>query len=64
VPFYRLPQLQSVLRPFYEKKQMRWRTYGELVYGWIVENQKPHTNWAAANASHDPKTAARNVAGV
>ena len=26
---------------------MRWRTYGELVYGWLVENQKPHTNWAA-----------------
>jgi fatty acid desaturase len=55
VPFYRLPALQRALRPFYAKKQMRWRTYGELVYGWIVENQKPHTDWAAANALRDGK---------
>ncbi|HEY0872255.1 MAG TPA: fatty acid desaturase [Vicinamibacterales bacterium] len=53
VPFYRLPQLQKALLPFYEKKQMRWRTYGELVYGWIVENQQPHTDWAATKASRD-----------
>ena len=30
-------------------------TYGSrgsgLVYGWIVENQQPHTNWAATNAA-------------
>jgi fatty acid desaturase len=57
VPFYRLPALQQMLRPFYAKKQMRWRTYGELVYGWLVENQKPHTDWAAANAARDAKVA-------
>jgi fatty acid desaturase len=51
VPFYRLPQLQQMLKPFYAKKGMRWRTYGELVYGWIVENQVPHTDWAATNAA-------------
>ncbi|HVD93947.1 MAG TPA: fatty acid desaturase [Vicinamibacterales bacterium] len=45
VPFYRLPRVQRALVPFYEKKNMRWRTYGELVYGWLVENQAPHTNW-------------------
>ncbi len=45
VPLYRLPQVQRALVPFYERKQMRWRTYGELVHGWIVENQAPHTNW-------------------
>ena len=45
VPFYRLPQVQRALLPFYERKKMRWRTYGELVYGWLVENQAPHTNW-------------------
>ncbi|HXG73068.1 MAG TPA: fatty acid desaturase [Gemmatimonadaceae bacterium] len=50
VPLYRLPQVQRALVPFYEKKQMRWRTYGELAYGWIVENQAPHTNWAPAPA--------------
>ena len=50
VPFYNLPAVQRALLPFYERKQMRWRNYGELVYGWLVENQKPHTNWAARNA--------------
>jgi fatty acid desaturase len=47
VPFYRLPELQRALVPFYREKRMRWRTYGQLVYGWLVENQKPHTDWAA-----------------
>jgi fatty acid desaturase len=46
VPFYRLPELQKALLPFYERKQMRWRTYGELVYGWLVENKAPHTDWS------------------
>ena len=46
VPFYRLPKLQTALLPFYERKQMRWRTYGELVYGWLVENKAPHTDWS------------------
>jgi fatty acid desaturase len=54
VPFYRLPQVQKALLPFYERKQMRWRNYGELVYGWLIENQKPHTNWAEANAELRP----------
>jgi fatty acid desaturase len=45
VPFYRLPEVQRALVPFYTRKNMRWRTYGELVYGWLVENQAPHTNW-------------------
>lgn len=46
IPFYRLPQVQRALVPFYERKGMRWRTYGELVYGWLVENHAPHTDWA------------------
>ncbi len=45
VPFYRLPQVQRELLPFYAKKQMRWRNYSQLVYGWLVLNQAPHTNW-------------------
>jgi fatty acid desaturase len=45
VPFYRLPELQHALIPFYEKKRMRWQTYGRLVYGWLVENHAPHTDW-------------------
>ena len=56
VPFYRLPEVQRALIPFYQRKQMRWRNYGQLVYGWLVENQKPHTNWADSGspAVHRP----------
>jgi len=46
VPFFRLPALQRALTPFYERKRMRWMTYGRLVYGWIVENRAPHTDWS------------------
>jgi fatty acid desaturase len=46
VPFYRLPELQRALKPFYARKSMRWRNYGELVYGWLVENRAPHTDWS------------------
>jgi fatty acid desaturase len=45
VPFYNLPRVQQALLPFYERKKMRWRTYSELIYGWLVLNQAPHTNW-------------------
>ena len=46
VPFYRLPRLQRALIPFFERKQMRWQNYGGLVYGWLVENRAPHTDWS------------------
>ncbi len=46
VPFYRLPELQRALRPFYERRGMRWRSYPALVYGWVFENRPPHTNWS------------------
>ena len=45
IPFYNLPRVQQALAAFYQRKQMRWRTYSQLVYGWLVENQAPHTNW-------------------
>ena len=45
IPFYNLPRVQRALAAFYQRKQMRWHTYGQLVYGWLVENQAPHTNW-------------------
>ena len=58
VPFYRLPELQKALIPFYERKQMRWRTYGQLVYGWLVENKAPHTDWSGEPlpSAKDPQT--------
>ena len=48
VPFYRLPALQCALMPFYDRKRMRWQSYGRLVYGWLVENHAPHTDWSRA----------------
>jgi fatty acid desaturase len=45
VPFYRLPALQRALGPFYARHGMRWQTYSGLLYGWLVENRAPHTNW-------------------
>ncbi|MBP1634743.1 MAG: omega-3 fatty acid desaturase [Acidobacteria bacterium] len=45
VPFYRLPALQRELTPFYERRGLRWRGYGSLVRGWLVENRAPHTRW-------------------
>ena len=60
VPFYRLPALQRALTPFFEHKQMRWMTYGRLVYGWLVENRAPHTDWsqpAAGEGRPRPVTA-------
>jgi hypothetical protein len=26
---------------------MRWQTYSGVIYGWLVENRAPHTDWAA-----------------
>jgi fatty acid desaturase len=48
VPFYHLPALQRALLPFYAKKKMRWQTYRGLLYGWLVRNQAPHTDWSLA----------------
>ena len=47
VPFYRLPALQRALAPFYARHGMRWQTYSGLLYGWLVENRAPHTNWSS-----------------
>src|SRR5829696_2440819 len=56
VPLYRLPQVQRALVPFYEKKQMRWRTYGQLVRGWILENHAPHTDWSKPGSTEQRAT--------
>ncbi len=45
VPFYNLPALQRLLVPFYAQRGIPWRGYSELVYGWLVRNRAPHTNW-------------------
>jgi fatty acid desaturase len=61
VPFYRLPALQRALVPFYERKHMRWQSYGRLVYGWIVENHAPHTDWSRTDtAERHPESLIQN----
>ena len=45
VPFYNLPRLQRLLLPFYEKRGMIPRSYGTLVWRYLVLNRKPHTKW-------------------
>jgi fatty acid desaturase len=57
VPFYRLPALQRALAPFYARHRMRWQNYSGLIYGWLVENRAPHTNW-----SRDPRNEVGDVA--
>lgn len=54
VPFYRLPALQKALTPFYEEKKMRWQSYSGLIYGWLILNRRPHTDWSAAPAVNSP----------
>jgi fatty acid desaturase len=56
VPFYRLPALQRALTPFYERHGMRWQNYSGLLYGWLVENRAPHTNWSAEMTAATPQT--------
>jgi fatty acid desaturase len=57
IPLYRLPEVQRALVPFYEKKRMRWQSYGRLVYGWLVENHAPHTDWSASSGEPGPRVA-------
>lgn len=53
VPLYRLPALQRALLPFYGEKRMRWQTYSGLLYGWLILNREPHTDWASAAGQHE-----------
>ena len=46
VPFYHLPALQRALKPFYAERRMQWQNYRGLLYGWLVENRMPHTDWS------------------
>jgi fatty acid desaturase len=48
VPFYRLPEVQKALTPYYGRKGLPWRTYGQLLRGWFIENRAPHTDWRSS----------------
>jgi fatty acid desaturase len=57
VPFYRLPALQRALEPFYARHGMRWQNYSGLLYGWLVENRAPHTDWSVRGESGEVRNA-------
>jgi fatty acid desaturase len=45
VPFYNLPKLQRLLMPFYERRGVTPRSYGSLLWHYLVLNRKPHSKW-------------------
>ena len=45
VPCYNLPALRKALDPFFAARGIRPRTYGGLLWDWLVRNKPPHTNW-------------------
>lgn len=57
VPFYNLPRLQKLLMPFYEQRGMVARSYGELVWRYLILNRRPHTNWTPEAVASEPVTA-------
>ena len=38
---------------------MRWQSYGRLVYGWIIQNHAPHTDWSRAAEPERSQVAAQ-----
>ncbi len=57
VPFYNLPRLQKLLMPFYEKRGMTSRGFGQLVWYYLILNRKPHTKWHEVPTVGAPATA-------
>jgi fatty acid desaturase len=45
VPFYNLKKLHFALMPFYKEMGMKPVGYATLIYGWLIKNGKPHTDW-------------------
>lgn len=58
VPLYNLPKLQRLLMPFYERRGFVPRTYTQLLWSYLVENRKPHTQWQEQASQGQPETAA------
>ncbi|HEX5138260.1 MAG TPA: fatty acid desaturase [Planctomycetota bacterium] len=45
VPFYNLRALHRELKPVFARHPMRIRTYGGLLYDWLIRNKVPHLSW-------------------
>jgi len=54
VPFYNLPRLHRLLRPFYDEIGMKPLGYATLLYGWLVRNGVPHQDWGLARERSSP----------
>lgn len=50
VPFYNLCRLNRDLRPFFRKNHVPNLGYVKIVWGWLVQNRKPHTDWSRADS--------------
>jgi fatty acid desaturase len=46
VPFYNLPRLHRLLGPFYRSEGMKPVGYATLIYGWLIRNDVPHSDWS------------------
>ncbi len=45
VPFYHLPRLNRLLRPFYRERGIPNLGYLQILRGWLIDNETPHTRW-------------------
>lgn len=45
VPFYNLPALNRLLRPYFEEHGIENHGYGEILWDWFVRNRTPHRDW-------------------
>jgi fatty acid desaturase len=54
VPLYNLRRLNALLTPYLDRIEHRPVGYGELIWGWIVDNQKPHTRWTRQSSATAP----------
>jgi len=66
VPFYRLPALQLGAGAVLRAASDALADYSGLIYGWLVENRAPHTNWSRESAERgsDVAVAASHVTAV
>ena len=57
VPCYRLPQLQKLLAPLYQRHAIPYRSYGGLFWDYIIRNRAPHTRWETPAEATTPVVA-------
>lgn len=46
VPLYRLTKLNRLLRPFYQERGVPNRSYAQILAGWLLRNETPHSRWS------------------